>query len=85
MQAYTKASEERIKLLASTLANAAVGSFITGVIAPIIAAAVNGTKSTDTYSVIGFVMAIAVVLTAVLAFWSSVVLGSLEADEGSDQ
>lgn len=86
MSKYTRASEERIKLLASTLANAAVGAFITGVIGPIIAAAVNGTKIPGTYSAMAAVMLVGLFITGALAFAASVVLGTLEAPmEGSEQ
>jgi hypothetical protein len=78
MAKLTKASEERIKLIASTLSNVAVGAVSAGILGPIIAAAIAPTLDTNAYDAMKVVFLVSIVITAVCCGGAWWYLGELD-------
>jgi VIT1/CCC1 family predicted Fe2+/Mn2+ transporter len=77
---YSKASEERIKLVANTLSNAAVGVFAAGVFGPIAAYALTPNINSSVMAAIVATLICSIFVTVALCVGAWIYLGKLDED-----
>ena len=80
MSEYSKASEERIKMISSALANTGVGAFLGGVLTPLAAYALTPDLNSSVLAAIGSFMLLSLMMCTALMYGAFVYLEKL--DEG---